>query len=107
MIVATGTLGDDVKGLGPPETDAGQQAEETLTELAGSLEEAAGTLQQTLEEAGGGLTGLLQAVPAITATFSSMADAVGQAFAEREQLDAKGELEQAFADAESCEPFAR
>ena len=108
VIEATGTLADDVKGLGRPETDAGQQAEETLTELADSLERDAGTLQETLDQAGGGgLTGLLKAMPAITGTFASMANAVGQAFTDLEQLDAKGELEQAFQDAESCKPFAR
>lgn len=107
VIEATGTLADDVKGLGRPETDAGQQAEETLAGLADSLEEDANTLQQTLDQAGGGgLTGLLEAVPAITGTFASMANAVGQAFTDLEQVDAKGELEQAFEDAESCEPFA-
>lgn len=107
VIEATGTLADDVKGLGPPETEAGQQTEETLTELADALEEDASTLQQTLDQAAdGGLTGLLEAVPAVTRTFASMANAVGQAFTDLEQLDAKGELEQAFQGAESCEPFA-
>jgi hypothetical protein len=107
VIAATGTLADDVKGLGRPDTDVGRQAEETLTELAGSLEEDASTLQQTLDQAGNGLTGLLEAAPAITGTFGSMANSVGQAFTDLEQLDAKGELEQAFQDAESCQPFAR
>jgi len=108
VIAATGTLADDVKGLGRPDTDVGRQAEETLTELAGSLERDATALRQTLDQlAGADLADLLAAIPSITGTFGSMANSVGQAFTDLEQLDAKGELEQAFQDAESCESFSR
>ncbi len=108
VIAATGTLADDVKGLGQPDTDAGQQAEEIMNELAGSLEEDATALRQTIDQlSGAAVADLLAAIPSITGTFGSMANAIGQAFTDLEQLDAKGELEQAFQDAESCEPFAR
>lgn len=108
VVAATETLADDLKGLGRPKIDAGQQAEETLTELAGSLQQEADTMSATVEQAkGGGLTGLLEAVPAITGSFGAMVNAVGQAFTDLEALDTKGELEAALGDADSCASFVQ
>jgi hypothetical protein len=103
VIDATTTLADDVKGLGKPDLDAADQAEQTVTELSDTLQTDADTLQKTLDESGGGVSGLLARVSTLSGTLTSMASAVGQAFSQLEQLDATGELEQAFKDADSCD----
>ena len=104
VIAATSTLAEDVKGLGRPDTESGQQAEATVTALADSLQTDAGTLQKALDDAGdAGLTGLLEQISTITQTLGSMASAVGQAFTDLQELDVQGELETAFTDADSCD----
>jgi hypothetical protein len=106
VIDATSTLADDVKGLGPPDVESGEQAQETVTELADTLQTDAATLQDALDEAGdAGITGLLEQISTITQTFGSMASAVGQAFSDLQELDVQGELESAFTDADSCADF--
>ena len=52
VIDATSTLADDVRGLGAPDTESGEQAQETVTELADTLQTDAATLQSALDEAG-------------------------------------------------------
>lgn len=108
VVAATETLAGDLRSLGQPETEAGQQTEETLTGLADSLQAEADTLSTTVEQAtAGGLTGLLEAVPAITGSLGAMVNAVGQSFSDLEALDTKGEIERAFNDAESCTSFSQ
>ena len=107
VIDATSTLADDVKGLGRPDIESGQQAEETVTELADTLQADADTLQKAIDDAGGaGITGVLEQLSTITQTLGSMASAVGQAFTELQALDVQGELESALTDAGSCSGLA-
>src|SRR5829696_2101279 len=42
---ATSTLADDLKSLGPPETESGDQAKEALDELASQIEDDVGTIE--------------------------------------------------------------
>ncbi len=106
VVDATSTLADDVKRLGRPDTESGEQAEETVTALADTLQTDADTLQKALDDAGdAGLTGLLEQISTITKTLGSMASAVGQAFTDLQELDVQGELESAFTDADSCADF--
>jgi hypothetical protein len=106
VIGATSTLADDVQSLGRPEVDSAEQAQETVTTLADTLQDDAATLQRALDEADdAGLTGLLEQLSTITATLGSMASAVGQAFSDLQELDVQGELESAFTDSESCSEF--
>jgi hypothetical protein len=103
VIDATATLADDVQALGRPELDAADEAQQTVTSLSDTLQTGADTLQKTLDESGSGLSGLLQQISTITSELRSMASAVSKAFSQLEQLDATGELEQAFNDADSCD----
>jgi hypothetical protein len=99
---ATSTLADDLRGLGPPETDSGEQAKEALDELSTQIESDVDKIEDALE----GVSSATEAVTAastVSATLSSMATAVGAAFSQLEQLDAGGELEDAFRDASSCD----
>jgi hypothetical protein len=104
-IDATETLVDDVRSLGAPETDAGEEAQDAVELAADSLSESAEQLQGDLDDAGNGLTGLLSKVTAITRTVSGMSTTVSQLFSSFGEIDAGGELEEAFQDADECQPI--
>ena len=92
-----------MKTLGRPDTESGQQAQETLTQLATTLEGDAAELQKLLDTSGGaGLGGVLDQLGTVTKTLGSMASAVGQTFDDLQQLDVKGDLQDAFESAGSC-----
>ena len=101
----TQTFVDDLRELGPPETEAGQEAQATLDELAGAVEGSISTIGDAVEDAAGA-EGVLEAVSAISTAMSTLADQVAAAFTELEDLDASGELEKAFEDAESCDELS-
>jgi uncharacterized phage infection (PIP) family protein YhgE len=103
LVAATKTLADDVESLGPPELDSADEIEQSLTDLSDALQEGVTTIETTLDESGGGVSGLLESAATLTTTFGQMANAIGQTFSELEDADVKGELEQAFQDAESCD----
>lgn len=100
---ATETFVDDVRGLGRPETDAGQQAQEELTQLSDQLRTEADELRTELESGANSLTALLGKVSALTGTLSAMSNAVGTTFDDISNLDGADELESAFESAENCE----
>jgi hypothetical protein len=101
---ATETFVDDVKGLGKPDTEAGQKAKESLDELADNVNEEAGKIK-TAAEGVSGPSGVLAAVSTISTTLSTIGQQLASTFQELEQLDAKGELESAFKDADACKPL--
>jgi ABC-type transporter Mla subunit MlaD len=99
---ATSDFVDDVKGLGAPDTEAGQQAKESLDRLADDVEENVAEIEEALDDASGG-SGVLEALTVITGTLSTMGAQLSSTFAALEQLDPGGELEEAFREADSCD----
>ena len=98
---ATNDFVDDVKGLDAPETDAGEQAKELLDQMADDVEGNVSTIEEAVEDSGG--SGVLEAVSVVAGTLSSMGTQLSSTFAALEQLDAGGELEEAFEEADSCD----
>jgi phage-related protein len=98
---ATSDFVDDVRGLGAPDTESGEQAKESLDKLADAADENLSTIQSAVDDASG-VSGVMQAVTAISTALSTMASQVSSTVAELKQLDAGGELEAAFNDADSC-----
>ena len=96
---ANQTLTDDLEALGPPESDAGNEARAELDELATTLSEQVDLVEQALDSGG--------SVPSITATvtgaISTAATAVDTTFQRLRDLDAGGELEDAFRNSDDCE----
>jgi hypothetical protein len=99
---ATQEFVDDVRGLGAPDTDAGDQAKEEVDELADSVDENV----KEIEDAVDGDSGLAATVSAVTGALSAMGQELASAFSSLQQLDAGGELEDAFRDAESCDELS-
>ena len=88
---ATQEFVDDVRGLGAPDTEAGDQADENVKKIEDAVED------------GGGVAAT---VSAVTGALSPMGQQLAAAFSSLEQLDAGGELEDAFRDAESCDELS-
>ena len=98
---ATQTLASDLKGLGKPDTQAGQQAKDSLDQLSTSLQQDVATIESAVKGVSG-LSGALTAVPTVTATLATMRTQVKTTFTNLQGLDAKGELKTAFANSSAC-----
>jgi hypothetical protein len=96
---ATSDFIDDLRGLGKPDTDAGEQAEESLDQLADDVDENVSKLKSDVDDA----DGVAAAATAVTTALSTMGSQLSSTFSELEQLDAAGELEDAFKEADSCD----
>ena len=98
---ATEKLVDDLRALGAPETESGEETRQAIDELATTLE---GDLSE-IEDAAAGVSGLIDLPGAIT-TIGSALSSMGTAFSSTiqtiEDADAKGELEDAFDQADAC-----
>src|SRR5206468_13288 len=98
---ATNTFVDDLEGLGKPDTDAGQQAKESVDKLSDEIK----TDVDDIENAAGkvsGVSGAVAAVTSVTTTLGTMSSQVSSTFDELQSLDAKGDLENAFKQSDSC-----
>lgn len=98
---ATDTLVADLKGLGAPETESGQEAKNAIDQLGTTLEDDISEIQSTAEGVSG-LTGVPSAITSISTVFASMATAFSSTLQTIEDADPKGELKDAFDQASSC-----
>ena len=99
---ATDQFAEDIRGLGRPDTEAGEEAKQTLDGLADDLEKGRDEIDDAVQGADTAQE-LIAAVPTVTQTLQTMSGDVATAFSSLEQLDAEGELEKAFSDAQSCD----
>ncbi len=99
----TETLVDTVKGLGSPDTEAGEQARSALDTLATGLQSDVDTIQQAVDDASG-VQGLLGAASEVSAAVAKISEQLSASLDELASLrDVDDELQQSFADAESCD----
>jgi hypothetical protein len=99
----TDMLSSDLKGLGKPDTDAGQEAKDAIDQLSGEVKDDVDEMQSAVDKAAGsGASGAVKAASSIAATLSKMGTQVGSAASKLQAADAKGELEQGFRDAPAC-----
>jgi ABC-type transporter Mla subunit MlaD len=104
---ATSTFSDDLKGLGKPNTDAGQQAKDAIDKLSTDIKDDVEKLQSTVNKAAGsGTSGAVTAASGIATTLSTMSTQIASAASKLQQADAKGELEQGFKDAPACKKLS-
>jgi hypothetical protein len=98
---ATKTLSDDLKGLGAPDTKSGQEAKAATDGLATELGQGLDQITSAVDQASG-LSGALTAISTVSGTLVSMGDQVSSTVQRLEQIDAQGELGDAFARSEAC-----
>ncbi len=98
---ATDTLISDLDGLGKPDTEAGQEAKDSVDKLSTDLKAGVTTIEDEINGASG-IAGYIAAAPAVLTALGTMGTDVTSTVTTLEGLDAKGELETAFNDAASC-----
>ena len=102
---ATETLRSDLRGLGKPNTQSGQQAKDLVDQLASDLKTEIDSIKQTVDGASG-YTGAVTAAAAVSTTLVTMGDQISSTFKSLQELDAKGELQTAFQHASSCKKLS-
>ena len=98
---ATQTLADDLRGLGRPDTETGQQAKDTIDQLATNLDTSLQKISDAMDSASG-TAGAVTAASTIGTSLVEMADHVSTAFQQLQEIDAQGELQSAFEQGDSC-----
>ncbi len=94
---------DDLRGLGTPDTEAGEEAQAGARRARRpTVEDGIDTMKSAVDDASG-TAGVVEAVTAVGTALSTLANQVSSAFRSSRSLDAEGELEQAFTDADSCD----
>jgi len=96
---ATQTFTDAIDALGAPGTEAGDEADAVITELSGDLEAQVAVIRDAV----GGGKSVLETATATAAAVASMRESVSRSFDELRELDAGGELSDAFEDADECD----
>jgi len=98
---ATEQLVDDLRGLGAPETDSGEEISSSLDELSTTLETEAEKISDTVEEASG-ITGIASAITAVSTSLSAMGSAFASTLQTLESADVGGEIQSALEDSPEC-----
>ena len=96
---ATETFTTSLSDLGKPDTEAGQQAKDSVDQLVTDIQADMTEIQDTVD----GASGVDAAVPTIGSTLSKAGQQVSSTLAGFQDLDAKGELESAFKNSSSCQ----
>lgn len=99
---ATETFTSDLESLGTPDTEAGQQAKEAVDELSTDITADMAKIEDAVDGASGA-AGVLSAVQVISSTLATAGEQVSSTISSFQDIDAKGELESAFEEAESCQ----
>ena len=98
---STETLTADLRALGKPDTEAGQEAKDSVDKLSTDLQSGVTSIEDELNGASG-IAGYIAAAPAIATTLKTMGTDVTSTITTLPGLDAKGEIQSAFNDASSC-----
>jgi hypothetical protein len=102
LSAATETFVDEVRGLGSPGTEAGDEVESSLEALGETLDTETAKIQEAVEDASG-LTGLASAISAVGTSLTAMGTAFQTALGAIEDADVEGELEAAFESTPACD----
>jgi hypothetical protein len=94
---STQVLVEDLRGLDPPETDAGQEAKSELDSLGTTLTQQVETVEQALDAN----TGVVALASTVTTALSTATSEVKSTQEELQNLDS-GELKDAFEDSDDC-----
>ena len=98
---ATDTLVDDLKGLGTPDTDSGEEIRSSIDSLSETLEAESGEITDAVDGISG-ITGIPGAATSITTSLSAMGTAFSATLQTIDSADAKGELQSALEDSPEC-----
>jgi DNA repair exonuclease SbcCD ATPase subunit len=96
---ATDELATDLRELGLPENESAQQAEEELETLRAELQAQLERIERAAETS----RDPLEFAATVATALAAASNRLEETFANLQQLDPGGELEEAFRDAEACD----
>ena len=99
---ATDTLESDLKDLGKPDTQSGQQAKDSLDQLSSDLNTDSDAIKTAVDGVTD-LSGVPAAATTIGTTLQTMQSQVTSTVNSLKQLDAPGELQTAFQQSSACQ----
>jgi hypothetical protein len=102
---ATETFTAELRGLGAPDTDFGDEARQAVDTFATSAEADLADIEQAAEDVFGG-TSITQAITSVTAALTSINKAYTTMFASLREIDREKELQAALEDADSCDELS-
>jgi hypothetical protein len=105
---ATADLVSQLRGLGPPDLEAGDELQQQLDDSADELESSFDALRDSAEEAADAPPSeFLQQLAGLASDFAALQTAISTTVTSLQNAnvgeESKAELEQAFADAPSCQ----
>ena len=98
---STETLVDDLRALGAPDTESGEDVKTSIDELSNTVESEAAKIESAAEGVSG-LADLPSAISSITTSLSAMSSAFSTTLQTAESADASGELRTALEDSPAC-----
>jgi hypothetical protein len=101
VAASTEMLVGNLQDLGRPDTEAGQEAQDAVNQLADELQTGIGEMERAAAGASSG-TDARQAAAAIGATATTMSDELSSTLTSLEQLEPEGELKSALEQSEAC-----
>jgi hypothetical protein len=99
---ATEKLASDLKGMGKPDTQAGQQAKDSLDQLSTSLQQGSATIKSAVSGVSS-VSEAATAAPTVKNTLTTMKTQIETTIADLQGLGAKDELKNAFANSSACD----
>jgi gas vesicle protein len=103
---ATDTLVDDVRALGAPDTESGEEAKRAVDAFSSTVESERADIEDTINGISG-IADLPAAVQDISASLSSMYAAESTMLASIRTGDTQDELESAFESSAACDEVTR
>ena len=101
---ATDEYIETIRDLGGPDTESGDEVEQSVEEFADEVEAERTEIEDAVDDAGG-LSGALTAAREIASSVAAMFTALEHTLQAIDEADVNGELDAAFDEAESCEGF--
>ena len=99
---ATETLVGDLKDLGKPDTQAGQEASDDVDKLSDELQKGSDQIQRAADEVSS-LADVPAAAAAVAATATQVSNEVKSTLTNLQQLDPQGELKSAIQQSSACQ----
>jgi chromosome segregation ATPase len=103
---ANKTLADDLRDLGRPDTESGQKVKDTVQQISDDVDESRDTISKAADSAKD-VNSTLAAVSVVSDSLRSLLTKMNNAVTELSKVDAGGEIESAFAQADSCQTLRR
>jgi hypothetical protein len=100
---ATEQLVGDLRDLGPPDTQAGDEAKEQISQLSDELANQREVVGNAIGSGAGSLSALLGKAATIAGAVAAMGSAAQTAYDNVVALDGAGELKDAFQSEERCD----